>query len=235
MDQRRVGNRLLFPAVMMRKLIILLILITGAIAAGCAPRYEITTNAFLSAAAGVAKIPEGATFSVLENEDAPNLIFDREIKGKIERMLDRSGYRIESREEADYFLTYYYSMDPGEVVSEYVPYYYPSYYDFGFRSRYRHFGYGFGYHGHPGYQVTRRTVYTKRLMLKVVDAGSVRESDREQVIWQGETLSTGSASDLRQAIDYLLVATFKYFGRDTGKCVHVTLPVGDKEVRELRY
>jgi len=172
---------------------------------------------------------------VLENEEAPNPIFDREIKGKIEKLLAEKGYRVQAREKAEYFLAFYYSIDPGEVVTECVPSYYPSYYDVGFSSYHRRFGYGFGYRAYPGYSVTRRTVYTKRVVLKALDAERLRESNKEEVVWQGETVSTGGSSDLRRAIDYLLVATFKYFGRDSGKCVNIDLPVGDKEVQKLRY
>jgi hypothetical protein len=63
---------------------------------------------------------------------------------------------------------------------------------------------------------------------------STKERKDDAVVWRATTLSTRTSSDLRPAIDYLLVPTFEYFGEDTGKQVRQVLSARDKRVTALR-
>ena len=42
-------------------------------------------------------------------------------------------------------------------------------------------------------------------------------------VWVGEAQSVGASSDLRTVLNYLLVADFKEFGKNTGKAVTVEI------------
>ena len=77
--------------------------------------------------------------------------------------------------------------------------------------------------------------YGKHLTLRVADAARTRMDQKEHILWVGETFSADQSSDLRYDIDYLLVATFRYFGQDTGKQVKVSIDRDNPEVVELRH
>lgn len=200
---------------------------------GCA--LDIRTTGFLDSASGVTALPKGAAFAVRENSQAENPIFDREVKGKIEKMLTNRGYRIAAPEKAGYLLTYGYSISPGFRSSMATSYGPP-------QTLVTSVPDGKG--GVTTRAVTTpgpaslapmiTTEYTRQLTIKVADAAHRRGDNKEPVVWVGETHSIDPSSDLRHDIDYLLVATFRYFGQDTGKQVRVNLSLNDPEVLELR-
>ena len=196
---------------------------------------EIRTTGFLDRTAGVTALAKGATVAVVENSQAENPIFDREVKGKIEKLLARRGYRAAAAGKADYILTYGYSISPG-LRSTPVTTYGPPQTQItsvpdgkgGVTTR------AITLPGQPTVVPMLSTEYTRRLMVTVADAARQREDKKEHVLWVGETHSIDPSSDLRSDIDYLLVATFLYFGQDTGKQVRVNLSPNDPEVLELR-
>jgi hypothetical protein len=63
---------------------------------------------------------------------------------------------------------------------------------------------------------------------------TVDKYDKAQAVWSSEAFSAGSSSDLRLVSDYLLVATFQYFGQDTGQRVQEMLHAKDKRVKALQ-
>ena len=77
------------------------------------------------------------------------------------------------------------------------------------------------------------TVYTARLFMKVLDANSLK-SRNEKTVWVGDTINESQNPDLRESIDYLLIATFNFFGKDTGRNQEIELFSNDKEIVELR-
>lgn len=95
---------------------------------------------------------------------------------------------------------------------------------------------------HPGsitYIPYSYTYFTRYLVVNLYERGrwlSSKEKDLSDAIaWRATTISQGSSSDLRSVIDYLLVATFEEFGKDTGKRKRRTFREGDRRVRELRH
>jgi len=52
--------------------------------------------------------------------------------------------------------------------------------------------------------------------MHLYESDSFYTHTRPLPIWVGETISSGSSSDLRKVIDYLIVATFEHLGIDTG-------------------
>jgi hypothetical protein len=200
---------------------------------GCA--LDIRTTGYLDRASGVTALTKGTAFAVMENAQAENPIFDREVKGKLEKMLTKRGYRIAPPETADYLLTYGYSIGPGFRSSVVTSYGLP-------QTQITSVPDGRGgvttravtTPGQPFSVPMISTEYTRQLTVKVADAARQREDKKEHVIWVGETHSIDPSSDLRYDVDYLLVVTFAYFGQDTGKQVRVNLGPEDPEVLELR-
>lgn len=199
--------------------------------AGCA--LEIRTTGFLDRAGGLAALPKAASFAVLENAQAPNPVFEKEIKGKIEKLLVRQGYRIEPPERASYLLAYSYSIQSG-LRSSTITSYGPPQTDIvrvpdgkgGVTTRV------VTVQGAPSVVPVIAMGYTEQLTLQVME--EARMGQAQKVVWVGETLTSDGSSDLRSDIDYLLVATFRYFGEDTGKQAHVRISPDDPEVMALR-
>jgi hypothetical protein len=211
----------------------LLIVLLVVFLAACA--LDVRTTGFLDRSAGIAVLPNGATFAVLENAAASNPIFDREIKAKIERLLVKAGYRLDASDKARYQLSYGYGIASGlrsRAVTSYGP------------PQTQIITVSDGKGGvatqavmTPGTASVIPMVsveYTKQLTLKVTEAAGSADGRKESVVWMGETLSMDPSSDLRTDIDYLLVVAFMYFGRDTGKQVSVSIGRENSAVDELR-
>ncbi len=201
--------------------------------AGCA--LDVRTTGFLDRSAGIAVLPNGAAFAVLENAAASNPIFDREVKAKIERLLVKEGYRVDTPDKARYLLYYGYGIASGlgsRAVTSYGP------------PQTQIITVSDGKGGvatqavmTPGAASVIPMVsveYTKQLTLKVTEAAGTAGGRNDNVVWMGETLSMDPSSDLRSDVDYLLVVAFRYFGRDTGKQVSVSIGRGNPAVEELR-
>ncbi len=223
-------------SVLKKNLIYIFLLVSAAaFLASCATNYNVLTNAYLDKTVSNLQIPAGASFIVLSNQSSPNPIFDNEVKMKIENLLSKKGYKLASEGSADYFITFNYDIS-GRSETETRPDFVQhhdivrrvfvsgsnTYYDV----------------VSPGYtSVTYAsetyTVYTARLFVKVLDPNSLKNHN-EKVVWVGDTINESQNPDLRESIDYLLVATFKFFGKDTGKNQEVMLSSNDKEVGELR-
>ena len=203
---------------------------------GCATSYYVQTNAYLDRSFQNSQLPAGAAFTVLSNQNAPNPIFDNEVKTKIETLLLSKGYRLASEGQSQYFITFNYDVS-GKTKTETRP-------DFVTRPELTHRVYVSGSNTYydlisPGYSYVTYisetfTVYNARVFVKVLDAASLKKNDQERVAWVGDTINESQNPDLRESIDYLLVATFKFFGQDTGKNKEVVLSQDDKEVARLR-
>ena len=64
-------------------------------------------------------------------------------------------------------------------------------------------------------------------MIKVFAPDPGGAAQIEQVVWIGEAMSGTSVADLRHVVNYLLVASFQYFGQDTGKKLILKIPRDD--------
>ncbi len=79
-----------------------------------------------------------------------------------------------------------------------------------------------------------RATHTRSLSIRVLDGSKYRAAGEIEVVWAGDTVSTGRSGDLREILNYLLVGTFEHFGQDTGKAKKTTLIRGDSRVRQLK-
>jgi len=200
-----------------------MILLTISIcAAGCTTTYRVHVNGFSELDQ---PISDKASIYVTVDPNSQNPIFDKEVKTKIEMMLKSHGYiPAPDVEPADYRLAFQLGLD-SHRVSGYTPLYRPS---IGFHDRY--WGeYDFGFTSYVPYF---DTYYNQWLVMKVFATGRTAASETGQVVWIGEAMTDTSVADLRQVVNYLLVAGFEYFGVDTKR--QMALTIGPDDPRIIR-
>ncbi|HZE21998.1 MAG TPA: hypothetical protein VE082_08095, partial [Desulfobaccales bacterium] len=79
------------------------------------------------------------------------------------------------------------------------------------------------------------TFYDRWLLINVVDGPAYRSPWKAPPVWVGEARSIGSSSDLRTVLNYLLVADFQEFGKNTGKAVSIELGKENPAVYSLTH
>lgn len=196
--------------------------------ASCA-RHEVMTNTFLAAPSlQEAAIPDAA-FAVIPNTNVANPILDQTVKEKIEFMLESMGYQIAVPGQADYFLQYHYDMEAETAVRHRFLPRRRSFYDRGsrFNDPFRDSGFGYSTYTSEPY-----TLYLAKLRITASSKDAV--TGEQKVIWVGETLTKSLNPDLRNLIDYLIAASFRYFMKDTGRNKNVVLDEGNSAVEGLR-
>jgi hypothetical protein len=201
---------------------------------GCATTYRVRTNSFVDKTDPSSQIRPGSTFTVLTNPSAPNPIFEDEMKRKIEASLADQGYKIGPEDQADYLLTFQYDISAHSETDSY-----PDYrtgpaiaqrvFVSGGNRSYTVISPGLSY---TTYSVRTRTVYTAKLFVKVLD-GHAQSGQKEKTVWVGESMNESTNPDLRDSIDYLLVGTFRVFGKDTGKSREVVIDEKDPAVQRF--
>jgi hypothetical protein len=202
----------------------LALLVLGWCLPGCSTTYTIKVNGYTEPAAQ-AQVRPGSSFFVMENPKAPNPLLDKEIKEKLNKLLLTHGYPVTTFERADFYLFYKYGMG-AQSVSVTAPDYYGG---VGWGVGYGGGGWGWGggwggpafYLGLPlaGYSSDISPLYDRWLQLTVVEGPAFRTQKLSRPVWVGEAHSLGTSSDLRTVLNYLLVANFKEFGKNTGKAV----------------
>jgi hypothetical protein len=209
---------------MNKALVILLILVAGCCLGGCGPTlYHVKVNGYTDPAAPAVVAP-GSSFFVIENQQAQNRLLEKEIGGKINKLLNARGYRTVAYDRAQFYLFFSYGIgqqNPGSVAM-------PDY------------SYGFGIGGGTGgcgwwggnyffaapffaFYPTPENLYSRWLLINVVDGPYYREKGQFRTVWVGEARSIGTSGDLRTAVNYLLLADFRRFGLNTGKAVTVEI------------
>ncbi len=194
-----------------------------------APTYNIKFNGYTDPSSP-GLISPGVSFCVVENAQAKNPLLENEIKEKLNKLLTSRGFSITSYEKADYYLFFDYGMTSPSSVSVTTPDYYGS---IGWG-----WGYGWGgpsvYMGIPyGGYGTATTLYDRWLLIKVVEGRPYRTQKISRPVWVGEARSVGASSDLRTVLNYLLVAEFKEFGKNTGKAITMDINAEDPELTTL--
>jgi len=192
--------------------------------------YNIKVNGYTDPGTP-AQVKPGGSFCVIENKEAKNPLLEAEVKGKITKLLATRGYPVTTFEKADYYLFFGYGMGEPRSVNVATPDYYGS------------IGWGLGYGwggpsifvGMPygGYPADGATLYDRWLLISVVEGPAYRTQKISRPVWVGEAHSVGASSDLRTVLNYLLVADFKEFGKNTGKAVTMEIDAQDPEVAPL--
>ena len=203
----------------------------------CARQIHITHNSF----ANTRSIPQGfpmqTSFTVepISNKD-PMLC--SEIAHKIEHILQNKGYCIEDELDTRYYVLFDYQMERSKKtvnVEKYIP-----------GETITSYGSVFDRKGAKVYQEETltagkfvtvpevRTFFTKSILIQVYDARSYREHTKSTPLWQGSAACCDENDDLRDALDYLLVISLKYFGKNTQKTIETTVSSDDENVTRLR-
>ncbi|MCP4261958.1 MAG: DUF4136 domain-containing protein [Planctomycetes bacterium] len=191
---------------------------------GCAVSYNVGINGY-SSSGQTLQIHQESSIYVVSDSNAPNPILENEIEMKIRKLINKNGNSI-GTDEANYYLLFDYGMNSGQTVTDAIPIYHTSGYS----------GYpysSFYSHGYTSYVPYSTVVYTRWLVLKLVDGKAYRISKKAKPLWIGEVVSAGTNSDLRESINYMLVAAFEHFGQDTGKRVNVLFLEDDERVKLL--
>jgi hypothetical protein len=185
-------------------------------------------------------IKPGGSFCVMENQEVKNPLLEKEISGKITKLLEVRGYSVTTLEKADYCLFFAYGMGEPRSAGVATPDYFGSV-GWGVGGGYGWGGWG-GWGGPSvaigmpwGGSADSATLYDRRLLIKVVEGSAYRTQKTSPPVWVGEAHSAGASSDLRLVLNYLLVADFKEFGKNTGKAVSVELDANNPEVYSLTH
>jgi hypothetical protein len=177
---------------------------------------------------------------VVENKEAKNPLLEAEVKGKITKLLETRGYPVTTLDKADYCLLFAYGMGEPRSAGAAAPDYYGSL-GWGWGGGYGWGGWG-GWGGPSvaigipwGGSATSATLYERWLLIKVVQASAYRARQDAPPVWVGEARSVGVSSDLRMVLNYLLVADFKEFGKNTGQAVPMEIDAENPEVYSLTH
>ena len=93
----------------------------GIIASGCGPsHYDIRVNGYTDPGSP-GLIKPGGSFCIMENPEAKNPLLEKEINGKIAKLLEVRGYSITTFEKADYCLMFAYGMGEPRSVGVATP------------------------------------------------------------------------------------------------------------------
>lgn len=215
----------------------LVLLVIGSTLSGCGTFYQVKVNGYTSPAT-TQGIRPGGSFFVMADKKAKNPLLEMEVKDKIQKLLQSQGYPVTSFEKADYYLFFSYGLGEPRNVSVVAPDY-----SIGWGGGYGWGpGYGYGWGG-PAFFFTvppwgyteAATLYSRWLLINVVDGPAYRAHQGSQPVWVGEARSVGASSDLRTVLNYLLVADFQKFGKNTGKAVTIELEKENPAVYSLTH
>lgn len=189
---------------------------------GCSASYSVSVNGYIATNQAV-RIPQAASISVVTDSNVPNPILEKEVAAKIEILLAEQGYDTKN-DEPDYYVLFDYGIDAGRTVTDVIPIYHPGFY---YRYPYESF-YGYGYSTYVPYS---EVIHTRWLTLKLIEGKAYRVSERAaEPVWIGEVASAGMSSDLRELINYMLIAAFEHFAEDTQRQITEIIPKNDERV-----
>lgn len=181
-------------------------------------------------------VTRDAKIYVYKNNQASNVLLEKEVVTKIKTVLRIKGYTpVDKPEDADYLLAAIYG-----IGSEIPVIYSSTTSTSGGGSKYELNIFTGQFEMVPHVNVSTSTTtstevaYPRYLRLILYDAKTFILSQAPEPVWIGDVKSTGRSSDLRNVIDYLIVAGFVYFGEDLKEQKEGTMPETDERVKKLR-
>jgi hypothetical protein len=178
---------------------------------GCAESYTVYVNGFAKVAE---PIPPNTRIYVAIDPNSDNPLFDNEIKGKIVKLLSACGYQPLDNPGNEYRLTFHYGITSHvEEDVEFV--------NGGYSMVRGHRAFAAGGYYAPYY----RTEWDQMMQIKVFKG--------DTVVWVGEAVTSKRYADKRQAVDYLIVASMEYFGKDTVSKQSITLNEKDPRIADI--
>jgi Domain of unknown function (DUF4136) len=191
---------------------------------GCGTSYSVAINGYSTTGQAV-QIPQAASISVVIDGNAPNPILEKEVGMKIEKLLTEKGYSVR-HDKADYYLRFSYGIDSGRTITEAIPMQQPMFYgEYPFSDFY--------WYGSTTYVPYSEVIHTRWLILKLFEGQAYRASKKAKPLWIGEVTSAGTSSDLRDLLNYMLVAAFEHFAEDTRRQIFTVIRGDDERVLRL--
>lgn len=194
----------------------------------CSNRYVVSSNTFVDYQEIPQGFAKGSSFCLVSKNNE-NILFSREVEKKIATLLEQDGFKIEHASTAQYTLLFDFAISSfSEVVN--TPKYIPGEKQKTTGNVSRSNGTYTEYE--ESTESSGQTVYVQEthVFFKRTLTIEVRNKHSEIPVWTGDFMSTGSSSDLREVMDYLLVSVVEYLGKNTGKCVTSSLSKNDKKI-----
>jgi len=203
------------------------ILLTLAVAAlaggGCTSAYRVQVNGYSEL---TKPLDRTAPMYVATDPNAENLIFLRQIKAKVEKVLRAEGYVVaETPEKATYEIAFRAGTVSQEVVDRSPVVDVRAGFYGGYSRSYPFFG-------PMTYVPYYDTTYRQWLILRLFKRSS-GEATAKQLVWVGEAAMEADRAAIRQAVDYLLVACIDHLGIDTAQEITVRIEGDDPRVMEI--
>ena len=200
---------------------------------GCRTVYQARVNGY-SASGRVIEIPRTSSIAVLNNSNAPNPLLEKEVARKVARLLKDNGYNPVAT-DADYYLMFNYGIDSGQTITSIVPVHSP-----GNLMTYRIPDGAGGYRystihtpGQTDYMKRTETVYNSILVLRLFKDRPSKENNDIEPLWIADVTVSANQPDLRDLINYMLIAGFDHFGQHTGKAVIKRFKIPDERAEHL--
>ena len=218
--------------------ICLLAIVMVVFLSSCGPRVSVSNNAF----ADMQTIPYGfpcdSTFYIEVPTAGDNRLFTKEVAQKIATVLRNKGYDVvRDAEFADYTLSFTIGMKSFRdtvMVPHYVPGPVKTKRSKALNSEGRWID-SVEETATSGTWVSveeERLVFKKDFTVRVYDVAKQEKTGDEEVVWTTSVSSSNGSDDLRAGVDYLLLAAFKHFGKNTQKKVYAD--VESRDVKTLR-
>jgi hypothetical protein len=209
----------------------------------CSRHYEIVINSHADSHFIPHGFPCGSSFAIV-SASTNKAMFSKETKNKIAVLLKENGYKLASPRMADYLLVFN-SDITSKTVTVHVPVYSPGQTQTttgnvnttnpsGWQRSSSTYSSTTQSSGTTTYVPREYTFFIRGVSLHVYNAHFFRSSKEEDLVWSGSAVSSGENGDMRQVIDYLLVAIFDRFGTDTKRGITVDISENDKEVKRMR-
>ena len=164
-----------------------------------------------------------AFFFSVATKQKGDALFTKEVSQKIATIIEGKGLVVKSECDADFNLQFSFGMEKSTHTRD-VPVYIPDYGCWGYYDCHHCCNYGY----RIAYVPESYTLFNKILLVEVYKNGD------KVPVWQGTAQSYEEHSDLREAIDYLLITVFKNFGKNTQKHIKSKIEKNDSEVLQLR-
>jgi hypothetical protein len=190
----------------------LLCVISACFLAGCTQSYSVLVNGYSET---TKPIPDNAHIYVFADPNSENTILDNQIKAKIVKFLADSNYLPVDDVGSEYRLAFKYgAFAQQELDYEYV-------------------GVGAGLNGYSRVTGIGTMRYVPTLRYEWSQWLKVRVYRGNTLVWLGRAEASQYYRDERQAVDYLVVALFSRFGRDTKRQEVITIKKDDPRLLEL--
>jgi hypothetical protein len=202
---------------------------------GCATRFAVDVSGFANREK---LLPVQATYVLLPVQGKENDLAFQEYAGMVGKKLDARGYKRTDIKSADLAIFLAYGIDDGKIHN--YAYSMPAYgtttfsgTSFGSKGITQFSGSSSGIVGTQT-MAGSYAVYTRLLIVDVVDLSMYRENGTIDSLWKGEISSRGSSDDIRLVMPVLIEAGFKHFGQNTQRKIRHVIFEGDNDVEKLR-